>query len=108
MKLPFLRSLAVHVLTLSASGHFAIADDSPQWLGPQRDGIWRETGILAEFPKGGPPVRWRTPIGGGYTGPAIAGGRVFVMDRQLAAGAKDPKSAPGRPGIPGTERVLCL
>ena len=108
MKLPFLRSLAVHVLALFAAWHCAIADDWPQWLGPQRDGIWRESGIIGEFPKGGRVVRWRTPIGGGYTGPAVAGGRVFVMDRQLAAGTKDARSAPGRPGIPGTERVLCL
>ena len=42
--------------TLSA---VALADDWPQWLGPQRDSVWRETGIVDEFPKQGPPVRWR-------------------------------------------------
>jgi len=51
----------------------ARAEDWPQWLGPQRDGVWRETGIRAAFPEGGPTLRWRTPIGGGYAGPAIAG-----------------------------------
>jgi len=45
--------------------------------------VWRETGILEEFPADGPKVRWRTPIGAGYTGPAVANGRVYVMDRQL-------------------------
>src|SRR5215831_16799539 len=50
------------------------ADDWPQWLGPQRDSVWRETGILDKFPAGGPKVRWRTPIGGGYAGPAVAKG----------------------------------
>ncbi len=84
------------------------ADDWPQWLGPQRDGIWRESGIVSEFPKGGPTVRWRTPIGGGYTGPAVADGRVFVMDRRLAAGSSNPTNAFNRNVIPGTERVLCL
>ena len=44
------------------------ADDWPQWLGPKRDGVWRETGIVKEFPAQGPTVRWRTPIGGGYAG----------------------------------------
>ena len=44
----------------------AFADDWPQWLGPQRDGVWREAGIAAKFPPGGPKVRWRTAIGEGY------------------------------------------
>ena len=84
------------------------ADDWPQWLGPQRDGVWRETGLLEKFPEAGPAVRWRTAIGGGYSGPAVAGGRVFVMDRQLVKSAGNPKNAFERGRIPGTERVLCL
>jgi outer membrane protein assembly factor BamB len=83
------------------------ADDWPQWLGPKRDGIWRETGILKKFPTNGLSVRWRTPVGAGYAGPAVAGGRIFVADRQVG-----PKNGAGdrsqRASIPGTERVLCL
>lgn len=86
----------------------AHADDWPQWLGPQRDGVWRETSIVEKFPAGGPPVRWRTTIGAGYTGPAVADGRVYVMDRQLTGGARNPGNAFARGEIPGTERVLCL
>ena len=33
-----------------------MADDWPQWFGPQRDGVWRETGIVDKFPEGGPKV----------------------------------------------------
>lgn len=57
------------------------ADDWPQWRGPNRDGIWRETGITRQF--SGPEVklRWRTKIAGGYSGPTVADGRVFVTDR---------------------------
>jgi outer membrane protein assembly factor BamB len=84
------------------------ADDWPQWLGPQRDGIWRETGIIDRFPEKGPKVRWRTAIGGGYAGPAVAGNRVYVTDRILASGAKNPDNAFGRAPVDGTERVLCL
>ena len=65
------------VLTTSA----AHADDWPQWLGPKRDGVWRETGILAKFPPGGPKVRWRAPVSEGYSGPAVADGKVYVTDR---------------------------
>jgi outer membrane protein assembly factor BamB len=69
------------------------ADDWPQWRGPMRDGRWRETGILESIPAGGLPVRWRARIGYGYSGPAVAQGRVFVTDRKLG---------------PGVERVLCF
>ena len=84
------------------------ADDWPQWLGPRRDAVWRETGIVEKFPESGLKVRWRVPIGGGYAGPAVAGGRVYVMDRQLAKGATNPANAFARGEIPGSERVLCL
>jgi outer membrane protein assembly factor BamB len=84
------------------------ADDWPQWLGPQRDAVWRETGIIEKFPASGLKIRWRTPIGGGYAGPAVAGGRVYVTDRQLGKGAANPTNAFARGEIPGTERVLCL
>jgi outer membrane protein assembly factor BamB len=85
------------LLILGASPAVSPADDWPQWLGPQRDGVWREKGILKKFPKGGPKVLWRKPIGGGYMGPAVAGGRVYVMDRE-----------PVKEGAPKKERVLCL
>ena len=84
------------------------ADDWPQWLGPQRDGVWRETGIVEKLPTNGLKFRWRTPVGGGYSGPAVAQGRVYLMDRQLATGAKNPPNAFARGEIPGRERVLCL
>src|SRR5207253_897457 len=105
------RRVAAVLLASLVCGSGASADDWPQWLGPQRDDVWRETGIVGKFPQGGPPVRWRTPIGGGYTGPAVADGRVYVMDRQLPAGAKPAKqpSFMNRPKQnPGSERVLCL
>src|SRR5467141_2969482 len=83
-----IRLLAVVAVVLGIV--VARADDWPQWLGPQRDGVWRETGIIEKFPADGPRVRWRAPVGPGYTGPAVAQGRVFVMDRQLAPGANNP------------------
>src|SRR5690348_15207920 len=90
-RFPFKRVvLTTLLLTLSSSVQ---ADDWPQWLGPQRDAIWRETGILDKFPEGGPKIRWRTPIGAGYSGPAVAKGRVYLTDRILAEGAKRPDNA---------------
>jgi outer membrane protein assembly factor BamB len=95
---------------LALLGFFAVAqaDDWPQWLGPKRDGVWREGGILKEFPPGGPKVRWRTPVGAGYAGPAVVGGKVYLTDRMLAPKASAPTDPFQRGQIPGTERVLCL
>ncbi|MBL9171480.1 MAG: PQQ-like beta-propeller repeat protein [Verrucomicrobiales bacterium] len=101
---PLLLLLAVSLLSTTRLR----ADDWPQWLGPQRDGVWRETGIIDRFPTNGLRYLWRTPIGGGYSGPAVSGGRVYVMDRQLATGATNPASPFTRGEIPGRERILCL
>ena len=68
------------VLMAACTASAAVADDWPGWLGPQRDGIWREEGILDHFPPGGPKVRWRVPTGSGYSGPAVVGNRVYLMD----------------------------
>jgi outer membrane protein assembly factor BamB len=89
----------------SAAAH---ADDWPQWLGPNRDGVWRETGILEQFPKSGPLVRWRAPLGMGYTGPAVADGRVYVMDRTLPEKVHNPPSGFSKDTLEGKERILCL
>ena len=71
----------------------SLADDWPQWRGPQRDGEWRETGIVSRFSSDQLPLRWRVPVGSGYSGPTVAKGRVYVTDRLL-----DPQR----------ERVLCF
>lgn len=61
----------------------AVADEWPQWRGPQRDGVWRETGLVEKF--SGPRLkrRWTSKIGSGYSGPTVAGGKVYVTDRLL-------------------------
>jgi outer membrane protein assembly factor BamB len=57
----------------------ALAADWPQFLGPQRNGISSETGLLAEWPKKGPPVAWERAVGDGYSGPVIAGGKLVLF-----------------------------
>lgn len=66
--------------------------DWPQWRGARRDGVWRETGLAERF-EGALPRRWTVPVGGGYGGPTVAAGRVYLMDR--------PKDK-------AVERILCL
>ncbi len=58
-----------------------VAEDWLQWRGSKRDGIWRESGIVETIPSGGLKYRWRARIGSGYSGPAVANGRVYLTDR---------------------------
>ena len=74
----------------------ASAQDWPQWRGPNRDGVWRESGILEVFPSNGLQVRWRAPVGHGFSSPVVAQGCVYVTDSQLDQPAK------------ARERVLCF
>jgi outer membrane protein assembly factor BamB len=60
----------------------ANASDWPQWRGPDRNGVWQEQGLIDRFDKPQQQARWRVPIGTGYSGPTVANGRVYVMDRQ--------------------------
>ena len=59
------------------------AEDWPQWRGPNRDGVWSEAGIRRTFPTNGLKVRWRAPVGWGWSSPVVAHGRVFVTDAEL-------------------------
>ncbi len=60
------------------------ADDWPQWGGPKRDIVWREAGIVEKFSTDGLlPRVWSVPVAEGYSGPAVADGRVFLTDRLI-------------------------
>lgn len=59
------------------------ADEWPQWRGPNRDGVYAETGLLESFPAEGLKVRWSVPVGWGFSSPVVAQGRVLVTDARL-------------------------
>jgi WD40 repeat protein len=77
-------------LLLAVAAH---AEDWPQFRGPNRDGVWGETGILEKIPASGLEVRWRAKVGNGFSGPVVAQGRVFLTDHQFN---------------PELERVVCF
>jgi outer membrane protein assembly factor BamB len=84
------------------------ADDWPQWRGPMRDGIWRETGVVDKLPAE-PRFRWRSALGAGFAGPAVAEGRVYVCDRIVADDERVPEYQWNiTDPVQGSERVLCL
>ena len=82
------------------------ADDWPQWLGSERDGLWREEGIRQDLDT---PlsVAWRTPVNWGYAGPSVTNGKVYVPDFLITEGEFDGVGQGGTPRS-GKERILCL
>jgi len=78
------------MLVSCAASLAAIAGDWPQWRGPNRDGVSKETGLLQQWPDGGPKLLWNSKqvnsgrgVGVGFSSVAIADGRIFTMgDRQ--------------------------
>src|SRR6266478_4765558 len=76
------------LVILGACSQVVIADgenkprafDWPQWQGPDRNAISRETGLLKKWPKEGPKLVWKADkLGGGYSAPAVSAGRIFGM-----------------------------
>ena len=72
----------------------AMSEDWPQWRGPTRDGVWHATRIISSFDSDEVPLKWRVPVGSGYSAPTVADGLVFLTDR-----ITEPVQ---------TERVLCF
>jgi outer membrane protein assembly factor BamB len=59
------------------------AADWPQWRGPNRDGVSPETSLLDSWPKGGPPLVWKTHgLGEGYASPAVSSGHLYIQGQQ--------------------------
>lgn len=84
------------VLGLTVFAAVARSEDWPEWRGSGRQGVWTESGVVERLPNDGLKVKWRAPVRTGYSGPAVAGGRVFLTDHEKASGTRV------------TERALCL
>src|SRR3954465_6191234 len=87
------------LLVVIAAANLASArgDDWPQWRGPTRDGISKETGLMKEWPKDGPKLLWQVKeLGSGYATPSVVGERIYLLANKgleqesvLALNAKD-------------------
>lgn len=82
------------------------AEDWPGWMGPRRDNVLVGFDSLSDFQSPAPEVLWRAEIAGGYAGPAVAAGRLFVLD--YVKSDQDPSQGSTAKAYTGIERVLCL
>jgi outer membrane protein assembly factor BamB len=85
----------------------ALADNWPHWMGPKRDNVWYETGILEKFPQDGPKKLWSFPVAGGYSGPSVVDGKVYITDYVKQKGETDEGNFERKP-TSGLERVFCV
>lgn len=81
----------------------AQAADWPQWMGPNRDGIWDEPGISENANPAEATMVWSHPVGNGYAGPAVAEGKVYLL-----SAVSDPSQKDTSKGLRKTEQLVCL
>ena len=64
------------------------AQDWPQYLGPYRNSVSDQKGILRSWPDNGPEVLWTVNVGIGYGGPVVKDGKAYLLDRDDEVGDK--------------------
>ncbi len=72
---------SVSIIFFLFSSLFVFSQEWPDWRGPNRDGIWNETGIVEKFASKHIAHKWSVPVSSGYSGPTVAQGRVYITDR---------------------------
>ena len=108
-------ALALLAISAIAQSTSAAPGDWPEFRGPARDGVSKETGLLKEWPAGGPLLAWKiNGVGDGYAGVAVVGDRIytagettnssFVMALNEANGAKLWEAKLGKPGPVGNPK----
>src|SRR5687767_11010517 len=78
------RTIALSLIIVASSPYAWCGNfDWPQWQGPDRTAHSKETGLLKEWPKDGPPLAWKIKgLGGGDSTPSIAAGRIYGMSHR--------------------------
>jgi outer membrane protein assembly factor BamB len=105
-------TLLATVFSLLAGIGPAASSDWPQWRGPKRDDICTETGLLRDWPAGGPPLLWEaTGLGSGFATVSVVGDRIYTAGEKgdsgflLALSPADGKQVWstkfGKPAAPG-------
>jgi outer membrane protein assembly factor BamB len=68
-------------MLVALAGVTVAAADWPQFLGPERNGVYRGPALAGAWGPGGPRVVWRTRVGEGFASPVVAGDRVILFHR---------------------------
>ena len=67
------------LLTMTSISMMMFAQENSQWRGKSRDGVYNETGLLKQWPEGGPELIWHNDeLGEGYSSAAIANDKIYI------------------------------
>jgi outer membrane protein assembly factor BamB len=80
-RLILVTAVLLAALPLAAQRGAPAADDWPQYFGAARDGVYRGAPIADAWPAGGPKALWKKPVGEGFSGPVVAGGKLILHHR---------------------------
>ena len=69
------------IVLVALMTHAALAADWPQFLGPSRDGVYAGNDVAGVWPAVGPRVVWQKDVGQGFSGPAVANGKLILFHR---------------------------
>src|SRR2546422_10437879 len=94
-----MRRKAAGLLLCLVSGMSVSAHDWPQFLGPERNGVYSGPPLASSWPAGGPRKVWRKPVGAGFAGPVVAGDPLRPLLR-----ARDEPGVPAPPPRAGQPR----
>ena len=78
--------ILIAAVSLFILGANVMAQDWPQYLGPERNSTSSQKNILRTWPQTGPEVLWTASVGIGYGGPVINDGKVYLLDRDDKVG----------------------
>ncbi|MFC1560902.1 PQQ-binding-like beta-propeller repeat protein [Candidatus Latescibacterota bacterium] len=116
------KHIVLTVMLLLLVSNVSLSADWPQYLGPNRNAVSTETGLLRSWPEDGPSVLWTAPLGQGFGGAIVSNGMVYVLDRvgneqdmlrcfDLSTGTQEwtfAYDAPGELDHPGSRSVSTI
>jgi len=77
---------------------FLYAGENSQWRGPDRSGIYPESGLLKSWPDGGPPILLEiSGLGDGYSSPAVTDDLIIVTGMKEKRGFSFAFTKDGKP-----------
>lgn len=77
---------AITTMIVASVSQIVMAQDWPQFLGPERDSKSPQKGLLRSWPESGPEVLWAVNVGIGYGGPVVKSGKAYLLDRDDETG----------------------